>query len=437
MTAGTPLGTNYWKLWIGSVVSNLGDGIGIVAYPWLASAVTRDPVAIALVAVATRLPWLVFTLPAGVITDRVDRRKLVAWMDVARFVVTVGVALFVLAYQSSLSTPAAIADGSAELPEASGALLGMIYVSGLLLGIAEVFRDNAAQTILPSIVQKPQLQRANGRLWGAEMVMNQFAGPVLGGALLAAAFSLPFFVDAGTFAVAAAMTFLVAGEFRPVSSGPVSPRPSFRAEMAEGFSWLWTRPLLRSLAISLGVLNMLGMMTWATFVLYAQEVLGLGAAGFAVMMWAGAVGGIIGSVVAERVSGRLGNGASLFLTIITGAVTSAAIGLTSSSVVVWVMTLLVMFTGVVWNVITVSLRQTIIPDHLLGRVNSVYRLFGWGMMPVGSVIGGALVAAGGAWVGRDFGLRLPFLVAAAAHLALYVYARPRLNEEQIEAALAT
>jgi len=78
----TPLGRNYWKLWTASVISNLGDGVAFIAYPWLASAVTRDPVQIALVAVATRVPWLVFTLPAGVITDRIDRRRLVAWMDV-------------------------------------------------------------------------------------------------------------------------------------------------------------------------------------------------------------------------------------------------------------------------------------------------------------------------------------------------------------------
>ena len=89
----TPLGRNYWKLWIASVVSNFGDGVAFIAYPWLASAITRDPVQIALVAVATRLPWLVFSLPAGVITDRVDRRKLVAWMDVVRFILTLGVAL--------------------------------------------------------------------------------------------------------------------------------------------------------------------------------------------------------------------------------------------------------------------------------------------------------------------------------------------------------
>ena len=111
-----PLGRNYWKLWTASVVSNFGDGISTVAYPWLASAVTRDPVAIAGIAVAARLPWLVFSLPAGVLTDRADRRKLVAWMDVARFAITLAVALVVVAGRSDLADPGAIADGSAQPP---------------------------------------------------------------------------------------------------------------------------------------------------------------------------------------------------------------------------------------------------------------------------------------------------------------------------------
>lgn len=433
MTTGPgPLGRNYWRLWVGSVVANFGDGISAVAYPWLASAVTRDPLAIALVGLATRLPWLVFTLPAGVITDRVDRRKVVMWMDVARFVITLAVAGVVLAAQGDLSAPGSSSVDNTQ--SSSGFLLAVLYISGLLFGFAEVLRDNAAQTLLPSIVDKPQLQRANGRMWGAEAAMNQFAGPVAAGFLLAVAFSLPFFVNAGIFAVAAAMTFLVAGDFRPRRSVD-TPKTTWRADIEEGFVWLWTRPFLRSLAISLGILNALGMATLATLVLFAQEILGLGAAGFGVMMWAGAAGGIIGSLVAERVSRRLGNGPSLFATIVAGAVTSAIIGVTSISAVVWIMFLIGSFTAVLWNVITVSLRQTIIPDHLLGRVNSVYRMFGWGMMPIGSLAGGLLVGLGERLVSRDFGLRLPFLVAAAAHLLLLIYALPRLNSARIEEAL--
>jgi MFS family permease len=106
-------------------------------------------------------------------------------------------------------------------------------------------------------------------------------------------------------------------------------------------------------------------------------------------------------------------------------------GLTSSAIVVWSMFLVSSFFVVVWNVITVSLRQRIIPDRLLGRVNSVYRFFGWGMMSVGAIIGGALVSLSDPIVGREWSLRSPFLAAAALQLLVLLYALPRINSRRI------
>ena len=431
-----PLGINYWRLWTASVISNLGDGISGVAYPWLASAVTRNPLQIALVGVATRLPWLVFSLPAGVITDRVDRRRLVVAMDVVRALITIGVAATVVAYQSRLSSPDLIASGQAEPPAGAGVLLAVLYGSALLFGLAEVLRDNAAQTLMPSVVSKDNLEKANGRLWGAEMVTNSFVGPPLGGFLLAVAFSLPFFVDAGTFAVSAAMVAFLAGSFRPQTVESSAPRPSFGAELKEGFRWLWNHRLLRTLAIALGLINAAGSASTATLVLFAQEVLQLDATGFGLLASAGAVGGVAGSFLGAAVSKALGPGPSLATTFATGAATSIVIGLTSSATLVWAMFALGTFSAVLWNVITVSLRQAIIPDRLLGRVNSVYRFFGWGMMPIGMFLGGILVTVGTRMANRDFGLRAPFFAAAAVELVLMFYALPRLTTAKIEAARA-
>ena len=430
------LGTNYWRLWTASVVSNLGDGISGVAYPWLASVVTRNPVNIALIGVATRLPWLIFTLPAGVITDRVDRRRLVVWMDVLRTVVTVGVAVTVLTVQSDLASPEAIATGSARPPVQAGFLLAVLYVSATLFGMAEVLRDNAAQTLMPSMVAREHLEKANGRLWGAEMVMNSFIGPPAGGLLLAVAFSLPFFIDAGTFAVAAAMVALLAGSFRPRPAEGVPERRSFGGDLKDGFRWLWNHRLLRSLAIILGLLNAAASAATATLVLFAQEILGLDATGFGLLASAGAVGGVAGSFLAARVSKAIGSGRSLALSLGTLTVTWAVIGVTSSAPLVWAMFALSAFTAVLWNVITVSLRQAIIPDHFLGRVNSVYRFFGWGMMPIGIFLGGWLVAGVSAVTERSAGLRSPYLAAALIHLLILVYAVPRLTTARLEAARA-
>jgi MFS family permease len=430
-----PLGRNYWKLWVASVVSNLGDGIGTIAYPWLASALTRNPLHIAAVAVVTRLPWLLFSLPAGVITDRVDRRKLVAWMDLGRFVLTLGVALAVLATQTQLSPPDAIAAGTADPPDVAGLLLAIVYAAALLLGTAEVFRDNSAQTLMPAIVSRDNLEKANGRLWGAEMVMNSFLGPPLAGILIAAAFSLPFFVDAGTFAVSAALVFLIAGEFRPKTddAGAIIPA-SFWFDLKEGVRWLWGHQLFRPMAIALGVLNGTMMMALATFVLFAQEILELDATRFGLLTTGVAAGGVIGSLVAHRIARVFGQGASLFSTIVISASTVLVSGLTSSFWVFWSMGFLMAAAGTLWNVITVSLRQSLIPDRILGRVNSVYRFLGWGMMPLGSALGGVLVALAEPVLGREWALRLPFLGAAVITAGLFVYALPRLNSARIEEA---
>lgn len=425
-----PLGANYWRLWTASVISNFGDGLSIVAYPWLASAVTRSPVHIALVGVATRLPWLVFSLPAGVITDRVDRRRLVVAMDALRTFITLGVAIVVLTNESGLASPEDIATGLSG-PSESGLLLATLYISALLFGLAEVLRDNAAQTLMPSLVTKENLEKANGRLWGAEMVMNGFAGPPAGGFLLAVAFSLPFFVDAGTFAVAAAMIAFLTGTFRP--QGERQPA-TFTSDLKEGFRWLWRHQLLRRFAIALGLLNASSNAAAATVVLFAQEILGLDAAGFGLLFSAGAVGGVAGSFLAPRLSKWLGSGGNLLVTLVTGGLTSAAIGLTSNAPLVWVMYTIMAFGIVLWNVVTVSLRQAIIPDRLLGRVNSVYRFFGWGTMPIGIFIGGVVVEVVAGFAGRPLGLRAPFFLAAAVNFGLTIYALSRFTTARIEQA---
>ena len=451
------LSRDYWRLWTASVISNLGDGISAIAYPWLASAVTRDPVLIALIAVAQRIPWLVFTLPAGVITDRLDRRKIMVTMDVVRATLTTLVAFVILGETTSLPRPADLATG-VDIPT-NLAVYFVLLVAALLMGMAEVLRDNSAQTFLPAIVRPENLEKANGNLWGAEMVANSFVGPPVGSILLGIGFAVPFFIDAGTFAVAAGLVFLITGQFRAKRADGAVPskKVAWGTEIKEGFLWLWRHPLLRPMAIILGLLNAAGMMMFSTFILFAQEDLDLetglftgvlqpvaeffgadsvGAFVFSILLMAGAVGGIVGSVFAARISKRLGSGPSLYLSILGGSVTAVVIGMTSRWWVVWLMFAVATLLALLWNVITVSLRQTIIPDELLGRVNSVYRFFGWGMMPIGSLLGGVIVAVFTPLVGRADALRWPFFAVAIINAVLLVYAFPRLTTEKIESARA-
>jgi MFS family permease len=203
-------------------------------------------------------------------------------------------------------------------------------------------------------------------------------------------------------------------------------------ELKQGFRWLWRHDLLRSLAITLGILNAANGMVFATFVLFAQEVLQLSATQFGLIATAGAAGGVIGSFVAPGVSKRLGSGPALYSSIGVGIATDLVIGLTSQGWVAWAMLGLASLSAVVWNVITVSLRQEIIPDELLGRVNSVYRFFGWGAIPIGALIGGGIVAVFDGPLDREAALRVPWIVAGVLQLAMVAVVRP-LTTERLEA----
>lgn len=313
-------------------------------------------------------------------------------------------------------------------------ILVLLYVTALLFGTAEVFRDNAAQTLMPAIVDAGNLEKANGRLWGAEMVANQFIGPPLGGLLLAIGFAMPFFLDAGTFLLSAVLIFTLSGVFRASSAS--REKIQWRAEISEGVRWLWQHRLLRIMGLILGAMNAMLMMVFATFVLFVQEILQLGETGFGFVMTGGAVGGVVGGVAASRVSERLGQGPSLMLTLSGSAVLLALTGLASNGTVVWALTAASTFLAVLWNVITVSFRQSIIPDALLGRVNSVYRLLAWGAMPLGSGLGGLLVWLAEPIGGREFALRTPFFVAAAVFLILLLIGRGTLTTAAMDAARA-
>ncbi len=429
------LGKNYWRLWSATAISNLGDGISLIAYPWLASAITRDPFLIALAGLVGRLPWLLFTLPAGVITDRVERRKIIVSMDLFRGLLTIAVAIIV--WQASSSLPDLDTIAQAEI-STNWSLYLVILFASLLYGMAEVLRDNAAQTFMPQIVEKEKLEVANGRIWSAEYVTNSFMGPPLGSFLIGIAIFVPFFVDAATFLVA---VVLIAGIRLtvPVPSSSASSSETrgpvrMRAEIKEGFLWLWRHELLRPMAIILGLLNFLATTSTALFILFAQEILQTTVFIFAILGTSAAVGGMIGGLLAPKISARLGSGGALALALFTLPSASLIIGLTSYWQLVWILTVFSTIMAVTWNVITVSLRQSIIPDHLLGRVNSVYRFFAWGSMPLGMLAAGAMVDLASEFTSREWSLRTPYLFAAFGGYLLFIYARKILTTERIEAA---
>ncbi len=421
-------------MWSATTVSNLGDGIVSIAYPWLASAVTRSPLLIALSAVVSRLPWLIFTLHAGVITDRFNRKRIIVAMDSVRGLLTIAVGIFVYLERDSL--PSLNELTSLTNLETNYTLYSVILVTAFLFGLAEVLRDNSAQTLMPAVVEDKDLEKANGRMWSAESLTNSFIGPPLGSFIIAIAIFLPFFVDAATFFVAAALIASMKPTVKSFSpeakSGPIN----FRAEIKEGFSWLWSHTLLRPMAIILGLLNGIASLTGAVFILFAQEVLDTTVFIFAVLGTAAAVGGILGGLLGPKVSEKIGSGRSLALALFVMPFGTLLIGFSSQWYVVWVLVVIETFTAVLWNVVTVSLRQSLIPTNLLGRVNSVYRFFAWGTIPIGTLLGGGLVAALEGPFGREMAFRSVYFVGAALGFLLFLYAIRVLTTEAIDKARA-
>jgi MFS family permease len=391
-------------LWTANAVSNLGDGVTLVAGPLLAASLTRDPRLVAGLAVAQRLPWLLFSLVSGALVDRLDRRLLMVRVDAARCVAV------------GLLGVAVLAD-AASLP--------LLYVVFFALGTAETLFDNAAVSILPAVVPRAQLARANGRLLGAQMVANELVAPPLGGLLFAAA--VPFLLDAGSFAAAAALVAAMGGRFRverPEGSAPTT----LRAEIAEGVRWLARHRLLRVLAVAIALMNLTLSATLSISVLYAQERLGLGSVGYGLLLSSMAVGGIAASLVAERVIAWLGPATTMRLGLVIESSTHLVLALARSPVLVGAVFALFGFHAMTWSVISVSLRQELIPARLLGRVNSAYAVFGFGSLALGAVAGGVLAAR--------YGLTAPFWYSFAAMTVLTLACWPILSTRAIAQARA-
>jgi MFS family permease len=375
----------FWRLWTASTISNLGDGVFLVALPLMAARITRSELSIALVAVAALLPWLLFSLPIGAIVDRHDRRTLMVRADLFRFVAVGTVA--VVAIVGSLQ-------------------IWMLWIMAFALGTAEVVFDNSSQAILPAIVEPDQLGVANGRKYSAETAANLFLGTPLGGALFAIAVWVPFGFNALSFLIAAVLVGSLRGDFR---TEPVQRSSTITREVRQGLSWLWSHRILRALALALAVSNLGLQMPQGLFVLYAQDELGVSERWFGVLIALMGLGSVIGGLVANRIVQRIGTIFALYSAFIIWALSLLVFAVAPYLWAVTLMSAILAFAITVWNVVSVSLRQEIVPQRLFGRVNSVFRWFAFGSMPIGAAIGGL--------IGRWLGVRAAYVAGAVCVMA--------------------
>ncbi len=367
----TALPSRFWRFYASSATSNLADGIGRTALPLLAASYTRNPVLISGLVSFAFLPWLLFALASGALVDRFDRRYA---MSIANGLRAVSSALLVV------------------LVMLDSASIVAIYVASFLLGLAETVYDSASRAILPQVVSSADLDRANALLTIEETLGQTFLGAPVGSALFAVAVSIPLVLNASGFAIAAVLVLSLRGAYRPVRDTEPG---SIRQEMRDGVRWLVAHVFLRTLTLLSATTAVFGGMISGVLVLYCLEVLHLPSADFGLVLLLAGAGGIVGGVASPPCARRFGRGPVLVVGGAVTGVTTAAMAFTRNGYV-GASLFAVSAAGVmVWNVLTISVRQALIPHHLFGRVQGAYRTLVWGAIAVGAPIGGVIATVTG------------------------------------------
>jgi MFS family permease len=388
-------------------VSNLGDGIGLAAGPLLVASQTQDPILVALAGLLQRLPWLLFGLWAGVLADRVNRRRLVVSVDLARAAVI----------------------GVLTVTVVTGAVnIAVVLATMALLGLAEVFANTAMNTLLPMVVAKRDLGIGNARLMAGFLTTNQLVGPAVGAALFAVGRALPFATQAICVALGA---LLLARMAVPPLERPAE-RSHVRRDIAEGFRWTWHSPPVRTLTLTIVTFNVTFGAAWSVLVLYATQRLDLGAVGFGLLTTFGALGGIAGTASYDWLERHVSLGNIMRVGLVIETFTHLGLALTTTG---WV-ALAIMFVfgahAFVWGTTSRTVRMRAVPQALQGRVFALYGIGVYGGIVAGQALGGVIA--------RIWGVTGPFwfaFVGSALILALIWRQLPHIAHADEEAAATT
>ena len=372
---------------------NVGDGIVLAAGPLLVASLTRDPFLVSLAFLCEFLPSLLFAPVAGVVVDRVDRRRLTVVMNLARAAII------------------AVLAGTIVLGWVS---IALVLVTLLVLGTTEVFADLASSSLLPRMVPREHLGMANARLQGAFLLTNQLLGPPIGAFLFALGMAFPFVVDAVGFALGAVLLARIAASdvAAPATEGAADgPERLTRAgalraalaDLVEGARWLASHPPMRTLALTIVAFNVTWGAAWAVLVLYAGDRLGMDTVGFGLLTTAMAIGGVVGTTAYGRLERRFSLADIMRFGLVIETFTHLTLALTRSAEVALVTMVFFGAHAFVWGTTATAIRQRAVPDHLQGRIGGLYRVAVNGGVVLGTPIGGLLA--------RAFGITAPFWFA--------------------------
>ncbi len=384
MTADTPpLGAPFARLWTAAAFSNLADGIGRLAVPLIATTLSRDPLVIAVIGALAFVPWLLFGLPAGMIVDRVDRRWVMAIANTLRG--AVALVLAVMTVTGSLS-------------------IWALFVATLVFGIGETLFDNATNAIVPSIVPRRSLDRANGFMQAAQVTIDSFVATPVGGILFGVSLALPLWVGSAGYVIPIVLAVLLPVVAARPLRDPADPAVG-RARLApagEALAYLWRHTYLRSMVVFTSILGCAFAFAQAPTILYFIDELGVVPAAVGVVTAGVGIGALLGSLIAPRLVGRFGRGAVMFVANLVAATGLLCVWM-APEIVTGILAYALMACAVsVWNVPWGALRQAIVPQRLFGRVLGIIRTVTWGLFPFATLAGGFVARAD---------LRLPYLIA--------------------------
>lgn len=389
MTATPPSHTKRTALGalvVASGISNIGDGVRLVAMPLLASQLTTDPRLISIVAAAGQLPWLAAPV-LGLVVDRLRPIRLMSAINVLRGVIVAVLALTVAA---------------------TGGHIGLLIGTALMLGFADVLADSAAQVVIPTLVADSDLESGNAKLFGAQATAALFIGPPLGAWLISISYAAPFTFDAATFAVSCILLTTIWKHDRKSRNVPL--RRNIREEATIGFRWSWSDSIMRRLITVVMGLSFFDGMVGGILVLFATRNLGMSDIGYGVLLSAAALGSVAGTALTGRLLGRIRVKSLLVLSTVGAGTSYVILAVSAGPIVAGAMLAINSAMTMVWNVLTVSARQRIVPEDILGRVTTTYRMAAWGSLPVGALVGGVIA--------REVSVRAVIAVSGIALVAL-------------------
>ena len=361
---------DYMLLWSGQVVSTLGSAASSVVYPLLILAMTDSPAAAGIAGALSHLPYLLFSLPAGALIDRWDRKRVMILCDLGRAftVVTIAMALWF-----------------------DVLTIWQIYAAAFIEGSLFVFFNIAEVAALPRVVptaQLPQAAAQNEAAFGAAHIVGPSFGTLLFQVLGRAA---PFVADAVSYLVSVVTLALIRTDFRASQPKAVG---NLRAEILEGLRWLWRQPLIRYMAFLTGNINFVNAATGLIVIVLAQQ-LGARPVDIGLIFSIGGIGGVLGSLIGGQVQKRFSFGQVIVCVMWIDAVVFPLYALAPGYLLLGVVFALMYFVGPVYNVVQFSYRLALIPDALQGRVNSSFRLLAFGLMPIGAALSGFLIERAG------------------------------------------